>query len=369
MASSRQPTTFRDGTMSLSDVLNTPALRTELAAIIALCSDAMRRDLQSVFEPSKHPNKPDEAQSAEVCLIDIGPPNEDQQPDGISAQDEKADLQALRTQALLRAALTYFDKWQIDVLRRLGEVLSVQPAAVRKARADAKARAEAIAKAKRDKAYWDWANGMDSRTNSKEDPDDADRNDILPEGFQAKIVNVPKDKRVIILDSVLLLLLSLEHYNAHSRVLMLELTQILRLPESTLAENESKVAQGLLASAAKNMSAQDSRQRQAAENASARRWKVGLATVAGAALIGVTGGLAAPILAAGVGGIMGGLGLGAVASLLGPLATNMVLVGGLFGAYGGKITGNIMEKYAGDQGLQIHTSELRRNGRICLRRT
>jgi hypothetical protein len=43
---------------------------------------------------------------------------------------------------------------------------------------------------------------------------------------------------------------------------------------------------------------------------------------------------------------MGGIGLGAVAALLGPLATNMVLVGSLFGAYGGKMTGQIMEKYA-----------------------
>ena len=127
---------------------------------------------------------------------------------------------------------------------------------------------------------------------------------------------------------------------------MLNLTKIFQLPESGLIDTESKVAQGLLSSAAAKLSADESKKRQASEDASARRWKVGLATVAGAALIGVTGGLAAPFLAAGVGGIMGGLGLGAVASLLGPLATNMVLVGGLFGAYGGRMTGRIAEKYA-----------------------
>jgi hypothetical protein len=305
----------------------------------------MRRDLLAVFEPTGPYNKPQQNPSAGDSLIDFDDVG-DITFQGSDSETERLDLQSPRTQALLRVALTYFDKWQIDVLRRLGEVLSVQPGAVRKARADAKARAEAVAKAKQDQAYWEWANGIEGRVKKEEDPDEMDATNVLPEGFKAQILNLPKDKRTILLNSVLLLLLSLEHYNAHSRVLMLKLTRIFRLPESTLIENESKIAHGLLDTAATKMSADESTQRQAAEDASARRWKVGLATVAGAALIGVTGGLAAPILAGAIGGIMGGLGLGAIASLLGPLATNMVLVGGLFGAYGGRMTGNIMEKYA-----------------------
>ncbi len=43
----------------------------------------------------------------------------------------------------------------------------------------------------------------------------------------------------------------------------------------------------------------------------ARKWKIGAAGVAGAALIGITGGLAAPLLAAGIGTVLGGIGLGA----------------------------------------------------------
>jgi hypothetical protein len=75
---------------------------------------------------------------------------------------------------------------------------------------------------------------------------------------------------------------------------------------------------------------------------------VGLASVAGAALIGVTGGLAAPLLAAGVGSVMGGIGLGATAAAgyLGTLAGSSVLVGGLFGAYGARMTGRAMDDYA-----------------------
>ena len=336
-----------NGNASLSDVLSTPALRTELATIIALCSDAMRRDLLNVFEPIKRRTKGEQNTTFGDSLVNL----EDSDPSVSDLRAEEAqllDLQSPRTQGLLRAALTYFDRWQIDVLRRLGEILSVQSSAVRKARADAKARAEVVAKSVQDQAYWEWAHGMEVRVNKADDPDETDASTILPEGFKAHIINMPKEKRIIILDSMLLLLLSLEHYSAHSRVLMLKLTRIFRLPESMLIESEAQVAKGLLTSAATKMSADESTQRQAAENASSRRWKVGLATVAGAALIGVTGGLAAPILAAGVGGIMGGLGLGAVASLLGPLATNMVLVGGLFGAYGGNMTGNIMTKYAQD---------------------
>ena len=96
------------------------------------------------------------------------------------------------------------------------------------------------------------------------------------------------------------------------------------------------------------MKAEDETKKKAEENADSRKWKVGLATVAGAAIVGITGGLAAPLLAAGVGSVMGGLGLGATATAgyLGTMASSTLLVGGLFGAYGGKMTGRMMDQYA-----------------------
>jgi hypothetical protein len=108
-----------------------------------------------------------------------------------------------------------------------------------------------------------------------------------------------------------------------------------------------KVAQGLL-EAAKQMSGKEETEKRSDENKTARRWKVGLAGVAGAALIGVTGGLAAPLVAGAIGTIMGGLGLGATtaAGLLGALAESGVIVGSLFGAYGGRMTGKMMDAYA-----------------------
>ncbi|KAI9833370.1 MAG: hypothetical protein M1826_007468 [Phylliscum demangeonii] len=161
------------------------------------------------------------------------------------------------------------------------------------------------------------------------------------------LAQLPVAKRMLILHSMLLLLLSLEHYTAYSRVLLLRLASSLHIPFKALAEDEIKVARGLL-EAAKQMSGDGETQKRAEDNKTSRAWKVGLASVAGAALVGVTGGLAAPLVAAGIGGVMGGLGLGATAAAgyLGTLAGSSMLVGGLFGAYGGRMTGRMIDSYA-----------------------
>lgn len=161
------------------------------------------------------------------------------------------------------------------------------------------------------------------------------------------LCSLPKDRRVLLLNAMLLLLLSLENYVAHSRILLLHISTSLHLPLHILAEQEVKVAQSLL-EAAKQMSGNKETEKRSDENKVAHRWKVGLASVAGAAVIGITGGLAAPLVAAAIGTVMGGLGLGATAAagLLGALAESGVIIGSLFGAYGGRMTGKMMDAYA-----------------------
>lgn len=110
------------------------------------------------------------------------------------------------------------------------------------------------------------------------------------------LCSLPKERRILLLHAMLLLLLSLEHYVAHSRILLLHISSSLHLPLHILAEEEMKVAQGLL-EAAKEMSGDEETKKRGHDNTVARRWKVGLAGVAGAAIIGVTGGLAAPLVA------------------------------------------------------------------------
>ena len=161
------------------------------------------------------------------------------------------------------------------------------------------------------------------------------------------LYSLPRDKRILLLNSMLLLLLSLEHYAAQSRILLLHIASSFHLPLHVLSKNEVKLAQGLL-EAAKHMSGDEETKKRGEENASSRKWKVGLASLAGAAVIGVTGGLAAPLVAGAIGTVMGGLGLGttAAAGLLGGLAQSGVIVGSLFGAYGGRMTGKMMDQYA-----------------------
>jgi hypothetical protein len=141
------------------------------------------------------------------------------------------------------------------------------------------------------------------------------------------------------------LVLSLKHYNAYSRVLMLNVASSLNIDINVLNEDEVKVARGLLDTA---LALSDQEHKKDPKKDDMRKWKVGIASVAGAALIGLTGGLAAPLVAAGLGTVMGGLGLGATAAAgyLGVLAGSSVVVGGLFGAYGGRMTGRMMDKYA-----------------------
>jgi hypothetical protein len=151
----------------------------------------------------------------------------------------------------------------------------------------------------------------------------------------------------LILQSVLLLLLSLKSYDARSRVLLLRLCSSLSLSLATLTALEKNTATSLLRAAEKMSGTTEATTR--AEGAkNTNLWRISAASLAGAAVIGITGGLAAPLVAAGLGAVMGGLGLGATAAAgyLGALASSGALMGTLFGAYGGRMSGRVMERYA-----------------------
>lgn len=63
-----------------------------------------------------------------------------------------------------------------------------------------------------------------------------------------------------------------------------------------------------------------------------------------------SGGLAAPLVAAGIGSVMSGIGLGATAAAgyLGAVASSGAIVGAMFGAYGAKMTGEMMDRYSAE---------------------
>ncbi|KAL0263233.1 hypothetical protein SLS55_002211 [Diplodia seriata] len=325
---------------SLETILPTPELRIELALLVVLCTDAIRQDLVATFQVPKalQTAAAFHDPTAEENLIAL---DENQRAHASSAAERaervekiKRELAANDVQELHRAALSFYNNWRVQVLKRVGEVLKVRSKDV------------ALAKQERDR----------SSTKKQElDLLSLDDNQPSPESSTAStpipttLVRLPQESRTLILNSILLLLLSLQNYPAHSRLVLILLSSSLRLPTALLCEQETALAKALLTSA-RQLSAEEETARAASSNATSRKWKVGLATVAGAALIGVTGGLAAPFLAAGVGTVLGGVGLGATAvgGLLGGLAGSSVLVGGLFGAYGGRMTGKMMDKYSAD---------------------
>ncbi|KAI1328700.1 DUF726-domain-containing protein [Xylariaceae sp. FL0255] len=170
-----------------------------------------------------------------------------------------------------------------------------------------------------------------------------------------RLTTIPLRDREEVLSATLLLLLSVGDYSAYSRTLLCYVASALEIPPSTLDKEETEVATMMVETAQKasdaeaaggGMSAEAEAQKRRDEGKVGRYWKVGLASVAGAAIVGVTGGLAAPVVAGVVGGLMGSVGLGGLASFLGIFWMNGALVGTLFGAFGAKMTGEMADRYA-----------------------
>ena len=256
-------------------------------------------------------------------------------------QQREKELSAPKMRELKTAYLDFIDEWRISVIERVGSIVNSKEAA--SSQVKSAPTPEGTTHSPTDKKIN--PESLDS-DDSSEDLAASTLVDLYPP-IPTSLSSLDEPTRILILHSTLLLLLSLEHYVAQSRVLLLYITSSLKLPLKALTSDEEKVAVGLL-EAAKHMSGESEAQKKVEENQHSRKWKVGLASVAGAAIIGVTGGLAAPLVAAGVGSVMGGLGLGATAAAgyLGSVAGSTMLVGGLFGAYGGRMTGQMMDNYA-----------------------
>jgi hypothetical protein len=79
-------------------------------------------------------------------------------------------------------------------------------------------------------------------------------------------------------------------------------------------------------------------------------------------LVSFLGGLATPLVAAGLGTLLSGIGLGGTvaAGYLGAMAASAPLVGGLFGAYGGRLTGEMMNRYSKEVSVCSFSSTKRR---------
>jgi len=330
-------------------VLN-PARRRALTILVGSILTHMRSQIEHSFGPS--PTNEIASPSINRQFRNSSP----SAPPDLDAEARQSRLEARlenslstpKLQALRRAALKYFENWQDEVLTGLGKIVNssddprpeqrrkewlaarnAPPPPYTRTLPDSKGPAQL------------------SEAEGKEllEAQDVSLLQNMYPPIPTRLNTISKEDRVCVISCVILILLSLGHYSAHSRVLLCYLTSSFAVPLSILTNEETEIARTLLL-ASKALSADAEAQKRRDENATSRRWKVGLASVAGAALIGITGGIAAPIVAGAIGGIMGGVGLGGLAGFLGIFAMNGALVGTLFGAYGAKMTGSAMDSYA-----------------------
>ncbi|XP_047648170.1 transmembrane and coiled-coil domain-containing protein 4 isoform X1 [Phacochoerus africanus] len=152
-----------------------------------------------------------------------------------------------------------------------------------------------------------------------------------------------EDSPLLITQDLLSFSLKDGRYDARARVLICHVTSLLRMPLEELDLLEETFLESLKETKEKESeTAEASRKKR--ENR--RKWKryllIGLATVGGGTVIGVTGGLAAPLVAAGAATIIGSAGAAALGS-----AAGIAVMTSLFGAAGAGLTGYKMKKRVG----------------------
>ncbi|XP_020491660.2 transmembrane and coiled-coil domain-containing protein 4 [Labrus bergylta] len=131
-------------------------------------------------------------------------------------------------------------------------------------------------------------------------------------------------------------------YDARARVLIRHVSCLLRVLPQQLEEFEGTVGERLYEAGEESEEESSRRQRRERGRKLRRYLLIGLATVGGGTVIGVTGGLAAPFVAAGAGAVIGAGGAAALGS-----AAGIAIMASLFGAAGAGLTGYKMNKCVG----------------------
>lgn len=329
--------------------------RADLTLLIANITESMRNVILNNFDATAGLDQgylPKEGMTEDEKMM-AADPNTDmdkyEKQKKLKEEYEK-DLATTKMKNLKKNSLKAYDRWREQVIQRVGKVVNSEATAQ-----------EQIDKSKSSETRPTAPTTVGKIVETPKKGSNLKFRDLFPP-TKTPLTKLSMDRRTLILHSILLLLLSLEHYNAASRILLLNLTSSMKLPLRTFEQDEYVTAKGLLENA-KELTATEETKKKADENQDLRKQKVRYATIAGAAIIGVAGGFAAPLLAAGIGSVASGLGLGttAAAGYLGSVASSSLLVGSMFGAYGGRMTGEMMDKYAREvedfEFLPVHSNE------------
>lgn len=147
-----------------------------------------------------------------------------------------------------------------------------------------------------------------------------------------------------ILQTVLFLhLTATRGYHAHTRTFITSFGPVDEDAVAATLKNPERAVQ----EAERKSKTEGAREEHAQRDQTLRRVGMGLAAVGGGVLIGITGGLAAPLVGAGVTTVLGWLGVGGTAAglLASGLAGSSVVCGALFGAYGSKKSVEMVGRY------------------------
>ncbi|KAL7623992.1 hypothetical protein AAE478_005549 [Parahypoxylon ruwenzoriense] len=243
---------------------------------------------------------------------------------------------------LKRDALTHFGKWRVNVLRRIQDII------IKNGGTGGNVSGRAPLTPGNERRTGNAARGRPSAPSGL-NTSTADCSTVLARLYPpiyTPLRECPKEKRALILHSMLLILLGLEQYALYSRILLVKLASSLNIPTWVLFQDEVRVS-GALSKIIENIPPAEIAQKRAEETKTNRRLKSGGSNTANG---GTTGTLAPPLVAAGIGTVFGGFGLeeSATASLLGPMAESTVVVGTLFGLYGTRQGTRTMDAYAKD---------------------
>ncbi|XP_060614808.2 transmembrane and coiled-coil domain-containing protein 4 [Anolis sagrei] len=133
------------------------------------------------------------------------------------------------------------------------------------------------------------------------------------------------------------------HYDARTRVLLSHVTWLLKIPLVEMEACEECLLECLNEEQEEESeTAEASRKKKEKRKRLKRYLLIGLATVGGGTVIGLTGGLAAPLVAAGAATVIGSAGAAALGS-----AAGIAVMASLFGAAGAGLTGYKMKKRVG----------------------
>ena len=303
----KEPEAEQDLTTFLSD-----AQCADVTLLVATVTEHMRRSIEEDFDPYTTLNKellsdPNQSEDERLANLDLDLASVDvgayEKERGLLATREK-ELSAPAVKKLREEALKLYDEWRKAVIDRVGQAVNSKQE-IENQITEVSKNFEAPRKPQ----------GIPNDASLKEGETEKKApklEDIFPR-TRTRLTKLSIPTRALILHSLLLLLLGLEHYSARSRVLLLFVTSSLKLSINKLQEDEEKIAKGLLTSA-QQINADTESQKKIEASKQSRKWKVAAATAAGAAVVGVTGGMAAPMVASGVGAVMGGLGLGTTAA-------------------------------------------------------